>query len=162
MGTLPPAIQALTGVDLTGVRIDSFQCFLFKVKIEANIYMRLADQISRQSLSLADFPPSLTMELALVTQTKKLDLKQLLAVNQSRQGMSWPGLQYLSHPRPHHIQPMQHHYQWGHCTCTEIATARQQCGKSWALWELEGIIVFVRLESRGEIFTGTNPIATLF
>ena len=43
MGTLPPAIQALTGVDLTGVRIDSFSCFLFKVKIEANIYMRLAD-----------------------------------------------------------------------------------------------------------------------
>ena len=38
MGTLPPAIQALTGVDLTGVRIDSFLCFLFKVKIEANIY----------------------------------------------------------------------------------------------------------------------------
>ena len=43
MGTLPPAIQALTGVDLTGVRIDSFLCFLFNVKIEANIYMRLAD-----------------------------------------------------------------------------------------------------------------------
>ena len=106
MGTLPPAIQALTGVDLTGVRIDS-SCVFIQSKNRGNIFKGL-DVMSQ--LEPSRLSPQFDNGSGLGPLDQRARPRTALSSQSKPVGdeLAWSSISLTSSPSPHsaHAAPL--------------------------------------------------------